>query len=99
MAQDEKTGCASGPAVSLFPSNGQPFPSVFDKPDCYITLKEGVRFEMDRGGTQAAMKAVVEQCGIKKSLHSLPEARHISRRNNLTPQGFFHLVWRKVAVV
>jgi integrase len=30
---------------------------------------------MDRGGAQAAMKAVVEQCGIKKSLHSLPEAR------------------------
>ena len=27
---------------------------------------------MDRGGTQAAMKAVVEQCGIKKSLDSFP---------------------------
>jgi len=27
---------------------------------------------MDRGGTQAAMKAVVDQCGIKKSLGSLP---------------------------
>lgn len=31
---------------------------------------------MDRGGTQAAMKAVVEQCGIKKkvSIHSLRHA-------------------------
>ena len=28
---------------------------------------------MDRGGTQAAMKAVVTQCGIKKSLDPLPE--------------------------
>jgi integrase len=30
---------------------------------------------MDRGGTQAAMKAVVAQCGIKKSLHSLASAQ------------------------
>ena len=30
---------------------------------------------MDRGGAQAAMKTVVEQCGIKKSLHSLPAAQ------------------------
>ena len=30
---------------------------------------------MDRGGTQAAMKAVVKQCGIKKSLDSLPAPR------------------------
>ncbi len=30
---------------------------------------------MDRGGTQAAMKAVVAQCGIKKSLDPLPEAQ------------------------
>ena len=29
---------------------------------------------MDRGGTQAAMKAVVAQCGIKKSLGSFPAA-------------------------
>jgi integrase/recombinase XerD len=26
---------------------------------------------MDRGGTQAAMKAVVTQCGIKKKFHSI----------------------------
>jgi integrase/recombinase XerD len=27
---------------------------------------------MDRGGTQAAMKAVVTQCGIKKKSISIP---------------------------
>lgn len=30
---------------------------------------------MDRGGTQKAMKTVVAECGIKKSLHSLPSPR------------------------
>jgi integrase len=30
---------------------------------------------MDQGGTQAAMKAVVTQCGIKKSLHTPPSSQ------------------------
>ncbi len=30
---------------------------------------------MDRGGTQKAMKTVVTECGIKKSLYSLPSPR------------------------
>ena len=35
---------------------------------------------MDRGGVQKAMKIVVAECGIKKSLHSLPspQLRHTS---------------------
>jgi integrase len=32
---------------------------------------------MDRGGTQAAMKAVVEQCGIKKKSQSTPCDTHL----------------------
>ena len=38
------------------------FPSAVGSPD----LIRSATTHMDRGGTQAAMKAVVEQCGIKK---------------------------------
>jgi len=31
---------------------------------------------MDRGGTQKAMKVVVTECGIKKSLYTLPSPQH-----------------------
>ncbi len=30
---------------------------------------------MDRGGAQKAMKTVVNECGIKKSLHPLPASQ------------------------
>ena len=34
---------------------------------------------MDRGGAQKAMKVVVTECGIKKSLYTLPsQFRHSS---------------------
>jgi len=47
------------------------FPSAVGSPDQI----RNATTHMDRGGTQAAMKAVVAQCGIKKSLHSLPQTR------------------------
>jgi integrase len=47
------------------------FPNAVGSPERIRTATT----HMDRGGTQAAMKAVVELCGIKKSLHSLPETQ------------------------
>jgi integrase len=45
---------------------------------------------MDRGGTQAAMKAVVEQCGIKKSLdsHASPQLCNPPARKGLKPPPY-----------
>ena len=45
---------------------------------------------MDRGGAQAAMKAVVTQCGIKKNLNSLPtpQFRHPSTRAGPEPSSY-----------
>jgi len=44
------------------------FPSAVGSPGCI----RAATTPMDRGGTQAAMKAVVAQCGVKKvSIHSL----------------------------
>jgi integrase len=44
------------------------FPSPVGSPERI----RGATTHMDRGGTQAAMKAVVEQCGIKKKSRSTP---------------------------
>jgi len=45
---------------------------------------------MDRGGTQAAMKAVVDQCGIKKSLSPLPAPQFCNSpaRKGLKPSSY-----------
>jgi integrase len=46
------------------------FPSAVGSPEQIRSAAT----HMDRGGTQAAMKAVVDQCGIKKKFQSIPFA-------------------------
>lgn len=50
----------------------------------------GATTHMDRGGTQAAMKTVVDPCGIKKSLDTLPAARlcNSPARKGLKPSPY-----------
>jgi len=48
----------------------QLFPSAVGSPERI----QKTTTHMDRGGTQAAMKAVVEECGIKKKSPSTPFA-------------------------
>jgi integrase len=62
------------------------FPSAVGSPE---TIRSATT-HMDYGGTQAAMKAVVKHCGIKKSLNSLPAARLCNSppRKGLKPSSY-----------
>jgi integrase len=47
------------------------FPSPVGSPKCI----RNATTHMDRGGAQAAMRAVVDQCGIKKNIHPFPSSQ------------------------